>query len=93
MSIATKRISQLILDELAHGEMRLLVLVVAIRKGLDRSEGIKGDLSAAVKSALRKLVAAKAVTDVEGVYGLATPIIPRTSDHSLMSSGMIHQHA
>jgi len=50
--------------------MRLLVLVVAVRRKLGRYEAIKGDLSEVVQSALRQLIAAKAVADVEGVYVL-----------------------
>jgi hypothetical protein len=65
------QISRIILDQLARGEMRLLVLVVAVRKRLGRYESIKGDLSEMVQGALRQLIAAKAVVDVEGVYALA----------------------
>lgn len=50
--------------------MRLLVLVVAVRRRLGRFESIKGDLSDVVQGALRQLIAAKAVVEVEGVYGL-----------------------
>ena len=76
MALTTARVTRLILDQLAHGEMRLLALTVAVRRGLDPSEGIKGDLSEAVKSALRKLIAAKLVADVEGVYLLTTATLP-----------------
>jgi hypothetical protein len=72
MALTTTRITSLILDQLAHGEMRLLVLTVAVRRGLDRSECIKGDLSKAIKSSLRKLVATKVVIDMEGTYALAS---------------------
>jgi hypothetical protein len=48
--------------------MRLLSLVVAVRKGVAANEVVKGDLTAAVKASLRRLVAAKEVVDVEGVY-------------------------
>jgi hypothetical protein len=72
MALTTTRITQLILDKLAEGEMRLLVLTVAVRKGLGGTEGIKGDLSKAVQAALRKLVASKMVEDVGGVYVLAS---------------------
>lgn len=70
MRTAKTPISSLILDQLAHGEMRILTLVVALRKSLGRSAHIKGDLSAHVDAALRKLVAAKVVTDSEGTYSL-----------------------
>jgi hypothetical protein len=73
MALTTIRISELILDQLAQGEKRLLVLVVAIRKSLNDSEGIKGDLPTAVKSALRKLIASNKVVDGEGVYSLNRP--------------------
>lgn len=49
-------LTQLILTHLAGGEMRLLVLVMGIRKRLGVN-GIKGDLSASVRAALRKLIA------------------------------------
>jgi hypothetical protein len=72
MALTTARVTRLILDQLTHGEMRLLALTVAVRRGLDPAEGIKGDLSEAIKSALRKLVASKVVLDVEGTYVLAS---------------------
>ena len=70
MAIPTVPIDHLILNQLSRGEMRLLALVVAVRKSLGRTEAVKGDLSTIVKSSLRKLVAAKAVVDVEGVFSL-----------------------
>jgi hypothetical protein len=70
MALPAAKINQMILDELSQGEKRLLVLTVAIRRAFGSSEGIKGDLSTAVKSALRKLITSKAVVDVEGVYSL-----------------------
>jgi hypothetical protein len=86
MALTTTRIARLILNQLAHSEMRLLVLTVAVRRGLDRSEGIKGDLSEAIKSALRKLVADKQVQDVGGVYMLSSvklqTITPIPAEHS-----------
>ena len=69
MRIPRETLSQLILDQLAGGEMRLLGLVVCIRKTLGGS-AIKGDLSARVQSALRTLIASKSVTDHDGVYSL-----------------------
>jgi hypothetical protein len=65
------RISLLILQELASGEMGVLRLVVAIRRTLGRSEKIKGDLSRMVTSALDKLVASQMVVDDDGRYSLA----------------------
>jgi hypothetical protein len=73
MAISTIRISDMILSQLARGERRLLSLVVAIRGGLNESGAVKGDLSATVKSALRKLIASGAVLDVDGVYSLSRP--------------------
>jgi hypothetical protein len=73
MSLSAERISQLILDQLARGEMRVLSLVVAIRKSLAGSETVKGDLTAAVKSNLGKLIASKTVCEFEGIYALVSP--------------------
>jgi hypothetical protein len=70
MALPAIKINQMILEQLGRGEMRLLVLTVAVRRAFGGSEGVKGDLSTAVKSALRKLVSSKAVVDVEGVYSL-----------------------
>ena len=68
---SSMQINALIIDQLAAGEKRILGLVVAIRKALGRNEMVKGDLSQIVKSALRKLIAAQAVVDVDGLYSLA----------------------
>ena len=64
-------ITPLILEKLGEGEKRSLTLVVAIRRSLGKSAFLKGDLSAVVNTALRKLVAAKKVIEVDGVYSLA----------------------
>jgi hypothetical protein len=69
MQTTTENLNRLILDQLGGGEMRLLVLVVAIRKSLGGT-GIKGDLSARVQSALRSLVASKSVVNDDGTYSL-----------------------
>ena len=66
------QIRSLIVDQLAAREMGVLSLVVAIRRTLSRSENVKGDLSATVKSALKTLVASKAVVDDDGRYSLST---------------------
>jgi hypothetical protein len=71
MAIANSRINQLILDELARRERRVLSLVVAIRKDLQPSGVVKGDLTAMVKSALRGLVAEQTVVDEDGLYSLS----------------------
>jgi hypothetical protein len=74
MNITSDSLTQLILDQLSAGEMRLLALVVGIRKSL-RGVSIKGDLSARVQSVLRTLVASKSVVDDNGVYSLS-PAVP-----------------
>jgi len=67
------QISSLIVAQLAGGEKRMLSLVVGVRTTLGRSERVKGDLSEIVKSAVRKLVASKAVVDVDGLYSISPP--------------------
>jgi hypothetical protein len=64
-------IAPLIIEKLAEGEKRSLTLVVSIRRSLGKSAFLKGDLSAVVNSALRKLIASKKVIEVDGVYSLA----------------------
>ena len=64
-------IQALILEQLAAREMEILSLVVAIRRTLSRSENTKGDLSAIVKAALKRLVACKAIVDDDGRYSLS----------------------
>jgi hypothetical protein len=71
MSTVAMPIEKLILDQLAHGEMRLLSLVVAIRRTQGRFEGMKGDLSATVKSGLRKLINQNVIAEADGVYPLS----------------------
>ena len=66
------QISSLIVDQLSGGEREVLSLIVAVRRALG-SEIVKGDLSARVRSALRKLVASEAVVDVDGRYSLSPP--------------------
>ena len=61
---------RLILEQLGNGEMRLLTLLVAIRKTFGPPAHFKGDLSAVVKSALRKLEASHVVVNTDGVYTL-----------------------
>ena len=62
--------SQMILDELAHGDRRLLSLTVAIRRTLNRSGTVKGSLTDMINSALRKLLATGQIEDVDGLYSL-----------------------
>jgi hypothetical protein len=70
MAHYTSRISQLILDQLAVGERRVLSLIVAVGK-VPRSETSKGDLTAMVKSELRRLVVAGAIVEADGLYSLS----------------------
>ena len=70
MAILTTRIGQLILQQLKGGEKRILALVVSVRRALNDSEGVKGDLMEQVKSALGKLVASEEVVDFDGWYSL-----------------------
>jgi len=67
-------ITDLVLSQLAAGEMRMLSLVVAVRRRLEPGDRITGDLSAVVKTAIRKLVLSKAVTESDGVFSI-TPIV------------------
>ena len=66
----TTRIEQIILQELAAHEMRLLTLIVAVRKAVTASTAVKGDLSALVQSSVQRLVTAKVVVDQDGVFSL-----------------------
>ena len=71
MATHTMSIDQLVLNELAGGERRVLSLTVAVRHMVDRAEGMKGDLPGAVKASVRKLVAARLIRDEDGVYSLS----------------------
>jgi len=62
-------ISELIVDRLGAGGASHLILLVAVRRALNATP-FKGDLSAAVGSALRRLVQTGAVCHVEGIYSL-----------------------
>jgi hypothetical protein len=70
MASSTSRVSLLILEQLAHGEQRVLSLIVAVGRMLTRTAAVKGDLATTVKTALRALVAAQEVVDTDGVYSL-----------------------
>jgi hypothetical protein len=72
MRTPSDTLSQLILKQLAGGEMRLLSLVVGIRRSLQGSV-VKGDLSARVQGVLRTLIASKSVINEDGVYSLIEP--------------------
>ena len=68
-------IQALILEQLGRREMQILGLVVSIRRTLSQTENTKGDLSAIVKAALKRLVACNAVVDDDGRYSLS-PVAP-----------------
>ncbi len=70
MQISSIRFGQMILDELASGDKRVLSLTVAIRRACDRTGPVKGNLSGMVTSALRKLVVAGMIVDMDGAYSL-----------------------
>jgi hypothetical protein len=65
-----ERIDSVILNQLEHGEMRLLALLVSVRKSLSGPTPFKGDLGKAVNGALRRLVASRAISDTGGVYSI-----------------------
>ena len=62
-------IADLILQRLNAGGASQLILLVSVRKALN-STPVKGDLSAAVSSALRRLVDAGSVIHDDGIYAL-----------------------
>jgi hypothetical protein len=66
---SSMQIQSLVVDQLAGKEMGVLSLVVAVRRALSRPA--KGDLSAMVRSALKTLVASRAVIDHDGMYSLS----------------------
>ena len=68
---SSETIDALILEQLGRREMEILSLVVAVRRTLSREGNTKGDLSAMVKAALKRLVARKAVVDADGRYSLS----------------------
>ena len=65
-----RNIDELVLAQLARGEMRLLTLIVSVRKALVGSPPFKGDLARAVTLALRRLMASRSVLETEGIYSL-----------------------
>ncbi len=65
-----EQLDGVILKQLAGGEMRMLVLLVSVRKALAGSIPIKVNLPRLVAAALRKLVAAKSISDTDGVYSI-----------------------
>lgn len=76
IGMTTKQhICQLILDQLGEGDMGRLALLVGTRRALAGPPHFKGDLSAAVNSALRTLVASNEVVDIDGTYALP-PAVP-----------------
>jgi hypothetical protein len=63
-------IANRILNQLGTGEKRILSLVVGVRREMNATECVKGDLTEQVKSALNKLIAADTVVDADGMYSL-----------------------
>jgi hypothetical protein len=70
MQTTPDTLRKLILNQLAGGEMRLLVLVVGIRRNL-QGVVIKGDLSERVQCTLRDLIASRHIVNDDGVYSLS----------------------
>jgi hypothetical protein len=68
---SSSRVSQLILEQLAGGERRVLSLTVAIGNVLRESWSFKGDLATAVGAELRRLVQSRTIVDRDGWYSLA----------------------
>lgn len=66
----SRRIPEIILAELRVAERRLLALTVAVRKQLGGQHHATGDLSATVRSCLRRLVATRQVLEADGVFTL-----------------------
>jgi len=71
MATSSVQVSELILEQLAGGERRVLSLTVAIGKVMNRNGAGKGDLSQMVRSALRTLVANRTIVEMDGVYALS----------------------
>jgi hypothetical protein len=68
---SSAQIQAVIVDQLAARQMGVLTLVVAVRRTLGRSEKLKGDLGAMVRSALKALLASNVVVDDDGMYSLS----------------------
>jgi hypothetical protein len=64
-------VSDLIVEQLGLGEMRILSLVVALRKKMGGSAHVKGDLSSIVNVALRRLITSKVVVEKDGTFLLS----------------------
>ena len=72
MALTTTRIARLILNQLAHSEMRLLVLTVAVPGALTAPKASRATCRKRSNPRFRKLVADKQVQDVGGVYMLSS---------------------
>jgi hypothetical protein len=71
MSAQFSQVTPLILDQLAIGERRVLSLIVSVTKAMqNQAGGVKGNPSALIRSALRALVAARTIVEVDGMYSL-----------------------
>jgi hypothetical protein len=71
MAVHFSHVSQLILEQLAIGERRVLSLIVSVSKAMNRDGGGKGNSSALVRSALSALVKARTIVEVDGMYSLS----------------------
>jgi hypothetical protein len=68
----SSRVSQVILEQLAGGERRVLSLTVSVRNVLRESGTFKGDLATTVGAELRRLVQSRTIVDRDGWYSLAS---------------------
>jgi len=71
MAAHISHVSPLILEQLAIGERRVLSLIVSVTKAMNRDGGGKGNPSVLVRSALRALIQARTIVEVDGMYSLA----------------------
>ncbi len=70
MALTATLINDLIIERLTTSELRLLALTVSVRKGLSETTMVRGDLSATVRAALRRLEFSERVVETDGVYAL-----------------------
>jgi hypothetical protein len=70
MPSLTPRVAHLIVQALEQRERRVLSLVVAVRKALERTGVAKVDLRTTIDSTLSGLIESKTVKEADGVYSL-----------------------
>jgi hypothetical protein len=70
MPSLTPRVAHLIVEALEQRERRVLSLVVAVRKALERTGVAKVDLRTTIDSTLSGLIESKTVKEADGVYSL-----------------------